>query len=357
MAPSTVAQDVATLTRHAPTTPPANGQFIEVNANKRKKTAGEIAFDVSTYGGLSLLGNEVLSTTIVTQAENGALKKWYEPSVNFFKNLKGFNKFDYVGSGRMPYILWATIGGMMLVLPVKWMEDRKGALVRKFDNLFHGGDTDKDPEIAAAHAEMDRAPKQSWVSLWEGRLITVASALVVDAVVGWPQAMFAKLFDGTKHLKDYMSFDRLAVTGARKTVGLFDKEKKQLFDTIFENVQDPAKRYKIDPAIEGKATKVLATGGSLLTLSLALTILFYATSKSFASGQQKRRERKLGPADGIDGDHIATLPASRDASEQFARDDKPNGPEHASTVPASRVGHIEHQSRLAEAPNLQVAGA
>lgn len=326
---------------------------------KRRKTAGEITFDVSTYGGLSLIGNELASTVIVKQAKQGFLTPVYEPFVEFFKNLKPLNKFNYIGEGRLPYILTACVGGMLLVLPVKWMEDRKGSIVRKLDNVFHKNQ--ETPELKQAHEEMDNAPKQSWKSLGEGRLITVGAAIVVDALVGWQKSVVTKLFEGTKTLKNFSSFDRTATTLARHTMlkfGLGTPEQRaavtDTMDTIRHGNKELGEHFVINAKTEGKMVDVLATGGSLLTLSAALTVLFYATSKMFAHGQEKKkilatdpaRAKQLGYRDGVAEERSETLP---DAGQ--ARETTTSAP--TSDTPGTRIAQVENLSRVNDATALQ----
>ena len=311
-------------------------------APKRRKTAGEIVFDVGTYGGLSFLGNEALSTTIIQQTKpKGMLQKLYEPSVEFVKKLPLVNKLNYVGEGRAAYMVWATLGGMALVLPVKWMEDRKGELVRKLDNFLHGRNTDEDPHLASAHDEMDRAPKQSWSSLWEGRGVTVASALTMDALIGWPKAPIAKLFDKPGKPNDYITIDRLSATIARKVAMVFDPSKREGIQHVLKTVTDVDKRYNINPAHEGKMAQVVATASVMMSISAALTLLFYGTSKAFAHGHEAKHVRK----------RTAQQPTPV-GTEMRDADSSPTT-EPGKNDPSTKVVNVESLSRVAADPLLQ----
>ncbi len=165
--------------------------IVTLEAEKRLKTHGEKKFNWLTYGGVALLGNEAASLVITTLAEdkNGVARGPYAPFKKFFTDMKG-KKFvpEYAWNGGLPKVLIALIGGMLMVPFVKHLEDNKGKIVRKFDQKYYGDAAQNDPAIIAADEEMDDAPKQSWGSLWKGRVVTVLAAIGVDSLVGWKDA-------------------------------------------------------------------------------------------------------------------------------------------------------------------------
>lgn len=339
MAPDTLSTTVATT---LPAKRPDNAALMGVPpAQKRKKTSGEIAFDITTYGGLSLAANEFLSTAIMEQTDKGGiLHKLYKPMEDASRKLPGLSKLDYVGKGRAMYILWATIGGMMLVLPVKWMEDHKGKVVRLFDNLLHGRDTSQDPKLDAAHREMDQAPKQSWASLWQGRAVTVASALGLDSLVGWKHSAITKLFDKPGKPNDIASFDRMSATFARWIVPKFAPQHAAGIQEVLNTVTDVEKRYAINVAKEGQITKTVTTGSMLMVLSGALTALFYVSSKAFARRQELKQSKP----------HAKPAPYADTVLADTAVEPTPEPAPHR---PTPQIAKVEHLDRVSDAPQLQ----
>lgn len=313
-------------------------------ARQRKRTAGENVFDITTYGGVALLANELLAIFITSQGKEGKmLHGVYRTLEKGFQALPGLNKLDYIRH-RAAYIALATVSGNLLVAPVKWLEDRKGTLVRYFDRVWHGKDAESDPDIVAAHAAMDKAPHQSWESLWKGRAITLVSALAVDAGVGHIGAVSTRLLP-----KDawYSSFDRIGNNAARKLMNIFDKENAQARLLA----RDPAQPMRI-VAQEGKWVGHLATGINLLTLSASLTGLFYLSSKAFARGKEARLERRAHATATLQHGQAAGQTPSNQPQAAAETTDAAK----IADAPLPRVATVEHMARLEPTQTVQVGG-
>ena len=256
--------------------PPKTQNLIHLEKTKRQKTWGEKAFDWGTYGGIALLGNEAASLVITHQAKSGKgfLGEWYTGFKNFFMEMKPTKYLpqsakEYITEGRLPFLLTACIGGMLIVFPVKALEDRKGQLVRKLDTWRHGAKAETEPHMVEAHEEMDKAPKQSWGSLWKGRAITVVSATLADYAFGWSKSITGRLLKGTAAEK-FASLDHISEQAG---IGL-------------------PKLLKIKPEKQAIAKTISEEATWLLTLSGSLTVLFYVTSKMFAKEGAENKERK-----------------------------------------------------------------
>lgn len=300
-------------------------ELAGVGASKRKRTSGELLFDVTTYGGLALVGNEVVSTYIVKQAEKPtAFGRFFEQASNLTKKIGPAGKMPYTQSGRFNYINFAIIGGFTMVPFIKFFEDNKGRLVRAADSILHGVQADTDPEIRAAHEEMDNAPKQTWGSLLKGRVLTVLAAWGVDASINWKDGWTGRALKGTK-LEGVSSLE--AITG-------------RVADKMGDSI---AKHKGLDVAKTANLKSWLNQGFGLLSLSAALTVLFYASSKVFASRSEQKRE--------IQSEHEHAVAASEEKQgkrtvhlDQLERGD----------MPGTAVSAIEAQSRLATQPERSV---
>lgn len=320
-------EDIApiTLPRHRPKGEP---QTVLVE-EKVRPTTGTKIFNVATYGGMGLIGNELASVVVMGGTKEGKfLHKPFTQLGEFFNKVKANHPHlpEYTDK-RMPTILFALIGGMFMVPPIKWLEDNKGSIVRKIDHWIKGDKAETDPRIVAAHAELDRAPKQSWSSLGKGRIVTVFSAIAADASFGWKNSLLAKALEGTKAEK-FSSLDHIAEQAAQAIT----KEKILTPEQIKNNV---------------KASEKFAFYENLtwlLTLSTSLTILFYASSKLIAGKEEKkkvtRQERKATAADGKPLADEAQTDTAQATETLTKADDKP----------AAKVSHVVAHEMLAAAP-------
>lgn len=294
------------------------------SAGKRMRTGGEMLFDATTYGGFALVGNEVVSTAIVAQAEKPtAFGRLFEHTAAITKKIGPEGKLPYLQSGRFNYINYAILGGFTMVPLIKFLEDNKGRLVRMADAFFHGAKADNDPEIRRAHEEMDNAPKQSWGSLMNGRLLTVAAAWGVDASINWKDGWSARALKGTK-LEKYSSLE--AITG-------------RVADSMGKSI---ATHRGMNEAQKLGLTNILNKGFGLLSLSATLTAIFYVTSKFFAQRRDERREvyEEIHQKQHSEPSISTPLTAQRDDAVQ------------ASELPANAIHTIAHDARVAPTPQL-----
>lgn len=85
-------------------------------------------------------------------------------------------------------------GSIASVLPVKWLEDRKSELVKKFDRFYYTDDQIKNtPSIQAAYKELDTLPKQTWLSVAGSRIVAFAATFSLYALAGSNKGPLAKL--------------------------------------------------------------------------------------------------------------------------------------------------------------------
>ena len=322
----------------APPAPPAAAaaapkaeSFAPIEGIKRKKTRGERVFDLLNYGGFGLVGNEITALGIaeITEKPGSLFNKQYEAFVNSFRVLKGKNVPAYLSEGRMPMVLFACIAGMFMVPPIKHFEDRKGKMVRELDQKLHSKAENESPEIVAAHEEMDNAPKQTWASLWKGRIVTVLSAITVDALAGWKNSVLPKL------VKAPIIENGVAtpIAGASKWARF-----ASLDHIAFETAQWWVKAFKVPEAKRvvtfGRVEKL----AWLLTLSTTLTALFYGTSKLFAKNQAEHKEQRQ--------EQVAhAQQAPQDPSKTLVLDQLPADPKE---IPASSITKIaQHEALVA----------
>lgn len=317
---------------------------------KRRKSLGEHLFNATTYGGVTWIGNEALSTII---------GNWTEKAGSLGHRLYQGGLAKLPEWGAKPYrILMLTIGGNSLVPVVKMLEDNKGALVRKADTILEGERSRNDPTLELAHKEMDNAPKQSWGSLWKGRAVVMGLAVALDYLCGGEKAPTRKWLDGTAASK-YSTMERASTTITRDALSAKYSPFKWL-------ERDPAKREAIaairntplakgaalpaiDAAKEGKVAAVMGgTFGFVLVLSAMLSAIFYASSRVFAAKRDEKEQRK----DVIhDLEEKGIIPPARHhfLDKESATDIAP--------IPSSAISQVTHEKTVAPKAELQLAGS
>ena len=333
---------------------------------KRERTSGENLFDATTYGGFALLGNEVAATYIVGKAGKGLaeglsskppaelkgmdklygfLGRNYQRMSDASAKLNAGDKIDYLrpnpaqsgvkAVNRFTYISFAIIGGFLMVPFIKALEGNKGKLVRFADRMIHGKRAETDPNMVQAHAEMDDAPQQSWGSLMQGRITTVAAAYAVDSTINWEHGIVANMTKGKLGFQDGLSIEGVS---------------NRLAETMSKGLSRArGMQHDLSSAKVMTQTQWLKDGLGLMSLSALLTGLFYMSSKVFAS----RRDHKMEQRE----ERISTRTQATNAKEQGVatapstapKDDAPTPQAH---TPGSRVQAIEPHARLVS-PTMQ----
>jgi hypothetical protein len=163
-----------------PTPPQPEGQQQE--AAPRKRTVGNRVFDLVVYPSIafgavfafSVWATEkaMFSTGTVRNAFDGLAKKLQESSL--LKHLPPEEGFKKAKSHAM--VLVSFLAGSLLIAPIKLFEDRRHTISQKIDNAL--GTAPADPSHYA------KEPKQSWLSVMGGRVVTFGSVLALALSVG-----------------------------------------------------------------------------------------------------------------------------------------------------------------------------
>jgi len=272
---------------------------------ERKKTKGEEMFDWSVYGGIGWVANAIISVFITDQLYNNkkeviptkegkiSLKQWFQNGESWLKEQKWNlperwlpKKFQFTKNAVFGGSL--CIGGSLVVPVIKWFEDRKGSIVRKWDEKFYGDKVNTDPDIVQAHLDMDHAPHQSWASLLGARLTVVGIAFGMGPTIGGFNSMSGKAFGNVPILKHFSSFEGFGASVARTlgNVGNWFSKEKPLMNTAVAKAS-PLKIITDGPLEEHRALKVAEITGYELTQSATIAALFYTISKAFAAGEKK----------------------------------------------------------------------
>jgi hypothetical protein len=175
----------------------------------RKQSTGEVVFDRTVYTGIGFAANEVISLYIADELQHGYGKKYYDAMGHKLINL--LNIKDIVKKGEFftakqrvdnTLVVGALlIGGTLLVLPMKWLEDSKSEWVKRinhFADRFKSNHLD-DEQIKARDKEVEESiacqPKQSWTSLIIGRAAAVINNMLILSTTVFTKPVTSKIDD------------------------------------------------------------------------------------------------------------------------------------------------------------------
>ncbi len=173
-----------------------------------KKSAGDKLFDLGVYGGLGYIANAGISLAVTrygTHVKSAKLyqlgKKTEQGFASFYKPLiKDAESVDYWAK-KSNEIAFLGFGGWALLLPMKWLEDRKSTIIRATDNALGTGPQSEEG-IQQQQAALSSGPRQSMASLFGGRVISYAAtiAFALPFITRWTKTneRFSLLLD--KHL-------------------------------------------------------------------------------------------------------------------------------------------------------------
>jgi len=134
-------------------------------------TAGERKFDFMTYTGINYIANVLLSVGAVYWVErtHGG-QKMMQKFVDWAGKIPGVDKGTAQLLASKSFFL---SGGFAVLAPVKWMEDAKVHLVKKWNREIYGDKANTDPTIQQSEREVEEAPKQGWASVMSSRVLSL----------------------------------------------------------------------------------------------------------------------------------------------------------------------------------------
>jgi hypothetical protein len=222
--------------------------------HKRKHTKGEKWFDRSVYGGINWAVNFLVTVPVAFELKYGRGAKYFEAAAHkLAKTGMSEHKIE-----QALLTTCAMQGGNILVLPIKWAENKKVQIVGKLNKWFG------EPDVTE---EIKKEPQQSWGSLIKSRLMawgtiflsieTVARTFGKDAFEGFQNKF-------SKHIVcDPLKFDTHTM--------------QKNAEGVLEKVETKAFRYGKIAAVDIFATTAAA-------------VIFYVASRFFAKKKQHKQE-------------------------------------------------------------------
>lgn len=177
----------------------------------QKRTWGNIIYDIPVFGGVAWVGNAVLSATSAHESNYGKNKYFGWLRVlndtvfkflksNLSKTILKDSPEKIVDGYAHGTTLFVTLGmgGNALMAPIKWMEDNRQKNAAKIDKLL--GTTPPDQKTIA------NEPKQTWKSVFSGRLLSWVGSFVVFLGLGSERTKNWNNLCGEKATNAWMKF-------------------------------------------------------------------------------------------------------------------------------------------------------
>ena len=159
------------------------------SSQKKKRTFGNVMFDLIVwptiaFGVVFAFSVWLLKTTKFGKAGAGGFKdrydKWVKSMTEWMGKQQSFSHLpaDELATKAEHYVdvLISFGAGTILVSPIKLFEDQRQSFAKAIDKLF--GTTPKDP------TQYKEEPKQSWLSVLGGRVLTFGIILGVSTTFG-----------------------------------------------------------------------------------------------------------------------------------------------------------------------------
>lgn len=225
-----------------------------------------------------------------------------------------------------------SAGGWALMLPIKWLEDKKAGMVKYFDDRYERKHTLSEAEketIQARHDELAKEPPQTYASVLSARFVSYPLIIASYLALG-PKNQDSWL---GKAFKSYPGTDHWSEVAATKTQGFLKKNgvTRNMTDAaernLYRSSDSREKRYFLtdDPLHKRFAAR---KGGSRLhsliqdTFTETLYSLWMVTSTFVASrvtaavlgGSKDKGQHHLSPASASP----APLPVVPSQDQQFA---------------------------------------
>lgn len=340
----------------------------DVFAPKHAKTFGEKKFNFITYTGINYVANALLSVVAIWWVERTHSGK--QMMSNFIGQV---SKIPKVNPEKAEFYATKTFflaGGFMVMPVIKWLEDQKLDLVKKWNRQHYGEHADKDPDILQSENEIAQSHQQSWSSVLGSRVLALVpfylgywllwdnksplSRFSNDKLSGTPAAEIAK-----QAKEDMSAFSQKASKGIYidRPIAAFSRLVGKATAKLTGNKEAVAKIAEMGEQYPGMIKQGIKGDPARDPAHVALP--YYLVSEAITSGIVAwgvfALTRVLGPilgkkpdAPSIEKSDVASRIPAASAQEE-------NGPVKANGVPGMKVSGIEHYATALPQSALQAA--
>ncbi|MFO1241840.1 MAG: hypothetical protein U1E36_01340 [Rickettsiales bacterium] len=207
-----------------------------------------------------------------------------------------------------------SVGGWALMLPIKWLEDRKAGIVKYFDDRYerkHNLSEREKESIQIRHDEIAKEPPQTYASVLSARLFTYPMVIAAYLALGpgkgesWLSKAAFKEYPGTDHWMDKAATKTEALlNGKAENSGFI----QSLRNRLYKNSDHREHRYylrknelhKRFAALDGETRlhKIVQDTFTETVYSLGMVTLTFIGSRITAPffGKSKREQHDSPPA-------------------------------------------------------------
>ncbi len=346
---------------------------------QRIKSFGEKAFDWLVYGGIGFVSNELVSAEIskFSDKESTFLHRWKTntektllekttPALEKFsskRSTKSYFKIDHFwGTKNLQQtliknplaIFILTIGGNLMVIPIRLMEAVKDPVVHTINELWYGKEKANSAEMKEIRTDMNAEPQQSWASQIQSRLVTLFAAISLYLVAGSPKSPTTWALNDTK-LDRWCSLDRIGTNFARKLEIFVHPERKA--DIMQIDKLSPytvLKESKLPLKLKDSIFTLNAHKYSqVFTISAATSLLFYLTTRVFAARQERKHlSRRLEN----ERTYVTAQPIKEEASsDKTLAADENQAEKSAPSRPQGQIHQPDYHGQQSQSPTLATA--
>lgn len=329
----------------------------------RIKSFGEKLFDWGTYGGVGFAANEVASVAIKEYGEKKGtwLNHWWKTTESYLENLfapslekfsarfsnKSYFKIDHFWSAKNlsntliknPLgIFILTLGGNLMVIPIRMLEAVKDPIVQKANEMWYGKEQANSEAMQDIRARMNAEPQQNWGTQIKSRIVTLFGAVGVYLAAGTPYAPSTWALNDTT-LDRWASLDRIGTNVVRKLERAFHPERAHQVG-IFDKIS-PYKILEEESKFANRGAKLF----QVLTLSALFSFIFYLSTRVFARKQEEKTHKHMHAANNSPKESAS--PALAESLDEKTSTVTNNAWESkASDIPRASLEGIESHGRL-----------
>lgn len=350
---------------------------VELNFDQNAqppKTRGEKIFNGLSWALFGWLANATVSIQLADTLENRfrPIYKWGGNAIAESFLFRPFFKNKPEEGQKLAHSLFSVIallpGGYSVLLPIKFMEDRKVELVKTFDRWFGPKNPDDNTKelTDARHSYLEAAPKLNWGDMIKGRTLPVVGIVATHFAFASDKTNIVNLMTGKDTFKGFNH--HIGATGNR----IYDTVKQSRFESVRNMANTVEKRLdkgiqkhmqlhaKEDPK-RLDAYKVQRADGSSRTLTgedrlrgylsnISIDLLYSAivAVETFVLGHLSAFKRE--------GKDVQRLDASGHPvveKRKFHLESADTQETQAANIPSTKLQEAQYEQRLVNAPQLQ----
>jgi hypothetical protein len=169
----------------------AEGAALPQDTANHFMTRGEHKFNRLTYNYIGYIANALLSVVAVFWAERTESGQKF---IHRIGELAG--KIPSVNPETTKFLATKTFflaGGFAVLMPMKWLENKKSVLVKRWNQEIYGAPANTDPVLLQSQKEVEEAPRQTWLSIFGSRMLALVPFYATVGLLWDRKSILSKL--------------------------------------------------------------------------------------------------------------------------------------------------------------------